>query len=219
MENIVKRPTFKPHYDNYIDGKFVAPVKGVYFDNISPIDGKVFTKAARSSKEDVELALDAAHEAFKTWSKSSPTYRSNILLKIAQKIEDNLEYLATVETIDNGKAIRETLAADLPLVVDHFRYFAGVIRADEGSIAEHDEHTVSIALHEPIGVVAQIDSMEFPFVNGHLENSASTSCRLLYSCKTSRTNPCFHYSFNGTDRRPLASGRTQCGKWLWHRGR
>ncbi|RZL31758.1 MAG: aldehyde dehydrogenase family protein, partial [Pedobacter sp.] len=98
MENLISKPSFKPHYDNFIGGKFVPPVKGVYFDNISPIDGKVFTKAARSSKEDVELALDAAHEAFKTWSKSAATYRSNILLKIAQKIEDNLEYLATVET-------------------------------------------------------------------------------------------------------------------------
>ncbi|MGY0040332.1 aldehyde dehydrogenase family protein [Pedobacter sp. NJ-S-72] len=128
------------------------------------VDGKVFTKAARSSKEDVKLALDAAHEAFKTWSKSSPTYRSNILLKVAQRIEDNLTYLATVETIDNGKAIRETLAADLPLVVDHFRYFAGIIRGEEGTIAEHDEHTVSIVLHEPIGVVAQIIPWNFPLL-------------------------------------------------------
>jgi len=164
MENLLKRPTFKPHYDNYIGGKFVPPVKGVYFDNISPIDGKVFTKAARSGKEDIDLALDAAHEAFKTWSKSSPTYRSNILLKIADKIEANLEYLAIVETIENGKAVRETLAADLPLIVDHFRYFAGAIRADEGTISEHDEHTVSIALHEPIGVVGQIVPWNFPLL-------------------------------------------------------
>nr|WP_199079550.1 aldehyde dehydrogenase family protein [Pedobacter sp. ASV19] len=164
MEQLVKRPTFKSHYDNYIGGKFVAPVKGVYFDNISPIDGKVFTKAARSSKEDVELALDAAHLAFKTWGKSAPAYRSTLLLQVAQKIEDNLEYLAAVETIDNGKAIRETLAADLPLVVDHFRYFAGVIRAEEGTISEHDENTVSIALNEPIGVVAQIIPWNFPLL-------------------------------------------------------
>ncbi|QNK62173.1 aldehyde dehydrogenase [Pedobacter sp. PAMC26386] len=160
----MERPVFKSHYDNFIGGKFVPPVKGIYFDNISPVDGKAFTKAARSSKEDVDLALDAAHKAFKSWSKSSPTYRSNILLKVAQKIEDNLTYLATVETIDNGKAIRETLAADLPLVVDHFRYFAGVIRGEEGTIAEHDEHTVSIVLHEPIGVVAQIIPWNFPLL-------------------------------------------------------
>ncbi len=164
MENLATKPTFKNKYDNYIGGKFVAPVKGEYFDNISPIDGKVFTKAARSTKEDIELALDAAHAAFPSWSKLSVTNRSNILLKIAQVIEDNLEYLATVETIDNGKAIRETRAADLPLVVDHFRYFAGVIRAEEGTIAEHDETTVSIVLHEPLGVVGQIIPWNFPLL-------------------------------------------------------
>ena len=158
------RPSFKSQYDNFIGGKFVAPVKGQYFENSSPIDGKVFTKAARSTKEDVELALDAAHAAFPSWSKTSPTNRSNLLLRIAQVIEDNLEYLATVETIDNGKAIRETRAADLPLVIDHFRYFAGVIRAEEGTIAEHDEHTVSIVLHEPLGVVGQIIPWNFPLL-------------------------------------------------------
>jgi len=161
---LAQRPAFKVQYENYIGGKFVPPVKGEYFDNLSPIDGKVFTKAARSGKEDIELALDAAHEAFKTWGKSAATYRSNIMLKIAQVIEDNLEYLAVVEAIDNGKAIRETRAADLPLCVDHFRYFAGVIRAEEGGISEHDENTVSINLHEPLGVVAQIIPWNFPLL-------------------------------------------------------
>ncbi len=164
MQKQATRPVFKTRYDNYIGGKFVAPVKGEYFDNVSPIDGKVFTQAARSGKEDIELALDAAHAAFPTWSKTAPTYRSNLMLKIAQVIEDNLEYLATVETIDNGKAIRETRAADLPLVVDHFRYFAGVIRAEEGTLSEHDEHTVSINLHEPLGVVVQIIPLNFPLL-------------------------------------------------------
>lgn len=160
----MNKPEFKSQYENFIGGKFVAPVNGEYFDNISPIDGKVVTKAARSGKEDIELALDAAHEAFKTWSKTSATHRSNILLKIADIIEANLEYLATVETIDNGKAIRETRAADLPLCVDHFRYFAGVIRAEEGSIAEHDEFTTSIVVHEPLGVVGQIIPWNFPLL-------------------------------------------------------
>ncbi|MFM1998695.1 MAG: hypothetical protein RL204_642 [Bacteroidota bacterium] len=164
MENLAKRPSFKAKYDNYIGGKFVPPVKGEYFDNVSPVDGKVFTQAARSTKEDIELALDAAHAAFPAWSKSAATYRSNILLKVAQIIEDNLEYLATVETIDNGKPIRETRAADLPLVVDHFRYFAGVLRAEEGTISEHDEFTVSINLHEPLGVVGQIIPWNFPLL-------------------------------------------------------
>ena len=164
MSNLANRPTFKSHYDNFIGGKFVPPVKGNYFENISPIDGKLIANAARSTAEDIELALDAAHEAFKSWSKTSATTRSNILLKIADVMEANLEYLATVETIDNGKAIRETRAADLPLCIDHFRYFAGVIRSEEGTISEHDEHTVSINLHEPLGVVGQIIPWNFPLL-------------------------------------------------------
>lgn len=160
----VTRPDFKEKYGNFIGGKFVEPVKGGYFDNVSPIDGKVFTKAARSTQEDIDLALDAAHQAFPTWSKTSATERSNMLLKIAQVMEDNLEYLATLETIDNGKPIREARAADIPYCIDHFRYFAGVIRADEGSISEHDQHTVSIVLHEPVGVVGEIIPWNFPML-------------------------------------------------------
>jgi aldehyde dehydrogenase len=164
MNKILEKPEFKSHYDNYINGQFVAPVKGKYFDNISPIDGKVFTKAAHSTTEDLNLAVNAAAEAFKTWSKTSATERSNILNKIAQRIEDNLEYIAKVETIDNGKAVRETLNADIPLAVDHFRYFAGVIRAEEGSLTELDNDTVSLIVHEPIGVVAQIIPWNFPLL-------------------------------------------------------
>ena len=164
MSNTVKRPDFKAKYDNYIGGKFTAPIKGNYFDVVSPIYGKVFTQAAHSTKEDIEFAVDTAHEAFKTWEKTSVTERSILLNKIAQKIEDNLEYLAAVETVDNGKPIRETLAADMPLVVDHLRYFAGVIRAEESSIAELDSNTVSIALSEPLGVVAQIIPWNFPIL-------------------------------------------------------
>ncbi len=162
--NITARPQFKSKYDHYIGGKWVAPSSGEYFDNASPIDGKVFTQAARGNAADIEKAIDAAAEAFKTWSKTGAAQRSNILLKIAQVIEDNLEYLAVVETIDNGKALRETRAADLPLVVDHFRYFAGVIRSEEGSISEHDETTVSVNLHEPIGIVGQIIPWNFPLL-------------------------------------------------------
>ena len=164
MSKITERPKFQEKYDNFIGGKFVPPVKGEYFDNISPIDGKAFTKVARSTKEDIDLAIDSAEEAFKTWGKSSPAYRSKVLNQIADIMEANLEYLATVETIDNGKALRETMAADLPLCIDHFRYFAGVIRAEEGTISEHDEHTVSICLHEPLGVVGQIIPWNFPLL-------------------------------------------------------
>lgn len=157
-------PEFKSHYNNFIGGKWTPPVNGKYFDNISPLTGKAFTKAAHSSKEDIELAVDAAHEAFKIWSKTSATERSIILNKIADRLEENLDYLATVETIDNGKAIRETLNADIPLAIDHFRYFAGVIRAEEGSATELNEDTLSLIINEPIGVVAQIIPWNFPIL-------------------------------------------------------
>lgn len=160
----VKRPDFKSHYDHFIGGKWVASSNGEYFDNISPIDGKAFTKAARGNKEDVNKALDAAHKAFPIWSKTGAAERSRVLLKIADIMEDNLELLARVETVDNGKALRETRAADLPLCVDHFRYFAGVIRGDESTISEHDENTVSINLQEPLGVVGQIIPWNFPLL-------------------------------------------------------
>jgi len=162
--NLAARPKFKEHYDNFINNQWVAPIKGEYFESISPVDGNTFTKVARSTKEDIELALDAAHEAFKTWSKASATEKSNVLLKIADIMEKNLDYLAAIETIDNGKPIRETKAADLPLAIDHFRYFAGVIRAEEGSASELDATTVSINIHEPIGVVGQIIPWNFPLL-------------------------------------------------------
>lgn len=157
-------PKFKEQYNNFIGGEWVAPKGGEYFDVISPVDGKVFTKVARSQAEDIEIALDAAHKAAKTWSKSSATERSNILWKIADRIEQNLEMLARVETWDNGKPIRETMAADLPLAIDHFRYFAGVIRAETGEATELDANTLSINIKEPLGVVAQIIPWNFPLL-------------------------------------------------------
>ena len=163
-ENAVARPPFKAKYDHFIGGQWVAPSSGQYFDNISPIDGKVFTQAARGNKEDIDKALDAAHIAFKSWSKTSAQERARVLLAIADCMEKNLELLARVETIDNGKAIRETRAADLPLCVDHFRYFAGAIRSDESSMSEHDEFTISINLQEPLGVVGQIIPWNFPLL-------------------------------------------------------
>lgn len=148
--------TFKSVYDNYIDGKFVPPVNGQYFPNVSPVTGEVYCEVARSSNADIDLALDAAHAAKASWGKTSVTARSNILLKIADRIETNLEYLALVETWDNGKPIRESINADLVLVVDHFRYFAGCIRAQEGGISEIDEKTVAYHFHEPLGVVGVV---------------------------------------------------------------
>jgi aldehyde dehydrogenase len=155
---------YKAKYDNFIGGKWVAPVKGEYFDVITPINGKPYTKAARSTAEDVERALDAAHAAADKWGKTSPTERSTLLLKIADRIEANLETLAYAETVDNGKPIRETLAADVPLSADHFRYFAGCLRAQEGGISEIDENTAAYHFHEPLGVVGQIIPWNFPLL-------------------------------------------------------
>lgn len=155
---------FKSQYENFIGGEWVAPVKGEYFDDISPVDGKVFTKVADSTSEDVELALDAAHKAKDAWAKTSPMERSNVLLKIADRLDEHLELLAVAETWENGKPVRETLEADIPLAIDHFRYFAGCIRAQEGGVSEIDHDTVAYHYHEPLGVVGQIIPWNFPIL-------------------------------------------------------
>lgn len=155
---------FKPRYDNFIGGNWCPPVEGQYFSVVSPVNAKVYTEVARSSAQDIELAIDAAHRAAGAWAKTSVAERAHCLLKIADEIEANLEYLAIAETWGNGKPIRETLAADLPLTVDHFRYFAGVIRAEESGMAELDEKTVSYHLREPLGVVGQIIPWNFPLL-------------------------------------------------------
>ncbi len=155
---------FNERYENYIGGQWVAPVKGQYFDNVSPVNGRVFCQIPRSSAEDIDLALDAAHRAAPTWGKTSAAERGNLLLKIADRIEQNLEALAVAETWDNGKAVRETLNADIPLAVDHFRYFAGCIRAQEGTAADIDANTVAYHFHEPLGVVGQIIPWNFPIL-------------------------------------------------------
>lgn len=156
--------SFKPRYENFIGGEWVAPVKGQYFENITPVTGEVICEVPRSFAEDVELALDAAHKARDAWGRTSVTERSNILLKIADRIEANLEMLAVAETWDNGKAVRETINADIPLAADHFRYFAGCIRAQEGTMGEIDETTVAYHFHEPLGVVGQIIPWNFPIL-------------------------------------------------------
>jgi aldehyde dehydrogenase len=156
--------TFKSRYDNYINGEFVPPIDGRYFENPSPVTGQVFCEAARSGAADIEKALDAAHAASETWNKTSPAERSAILNKIADRMEANLEMLAVAETWDNGKPVRETLIADLPLAIDHFRYFAGAIRAQEGTIATIDEQTIAYHFYEPLGVVGQIIPWNFPIL-------------------------------------------------------
>ncbi|HCH70209.1 MAG TPA: aldehyde dehydrogenase [Colwellia sp.] len=156
--------TFKSRYENFIGGQWVAPVKGNYFTNTTPITGEVICEIPRSSAEDIELALDAAHAAKAAWGKTSVQERSNILLQIADLIEENLEVLAVAETWDNGKPVRETLNADIPLSVDHFRYYAGCIRAQEGTLSQIDDDTVAYHFHEPIGVVGQIIPWNFPML-------------------------------------------------------
>ena len=159
-----ERVSFLSRYGNYIGGKWVAPASGQYFENITPITGKTFCEIPRSNAQDIERALDAAHAARESWGKTSPTQRAIILNQIAQRMEDNLDILALAETWDNGKPIRETTAADIPLAIDHWRYFAGCIRAQEGTISEIDHDTVAYHFHEPLGVVGQIIPWNFPIL-------------------------------------------------------
>src|SRR5499425_1658198 len=156
--------SYLPRYDHWIGGEFAPPALGRYFENATPVTGQVFCEVARGTAEDVERALDAAHGAAPAWGRTSAAERAEVLNKIADRMADTLEALAVAETWDNGKPVRETLAADLPLAIDHFRYFAGVIRAQEGSLAELDDNTVAYHFHEPLGVVGQIIPWNFPIL-------------------------------------------------------
>ena len=164
LDKFAGQTLIRDRYDNYIGGQWTAPAKGQYFDNISPVTGQVVCQVARGTAEDIEAALDAAHAAKDAWGKMSSTERSNILLKIADRMEANLEAIAVAETWENGKPVRETLAADIPLAIDHFRYFAGAIRAQEGTLGEINDDMVAYHFHEPLGVVAQIIPWNFPIL-------------------------------------------------------
>src|SRR5665648_117938 len=164
IETLNARVALRPRYDNFIGGKWVPPVAGEYFENLSPITGKPVCQIARSQAADIELALDAAHKAKDAWGMQSPAQRATILNKIADRMEENLELIATVETIDNGKPIRESRLADIPLAIDHFRYFAACLRAQEGSLSEIDHDTIAYHFHEPLGVVGQIIPWNFPIL-------------------------------------------------------
>jgi aldehyde dehydrogenase len=164
IQEIENKTPIRNRYDNFIGGAWTAPAKGSYFVNVSPINGQPLCEIARSTAEDVDKALDAAHKAQAHWGKTSPAARAEILNKVADRMEQNLRVLALAETLDNGKPIRETLAADIPLAIDHFRYFAGCVRAQEGSISEIDENTVAYHYHEPLGVVGQIIPWNFPIL-------------------------------------------------------
>src|SRR6201996_6348287 len=164
LDSISKQVLIKPRYGNFIGGKFVDPVDGRYFDNPSPVTGAKLCEIARSTAKDIELALDAAHKAKDAWGRTPPAERARLLNKIADRMEAKAELLALVETLDNGKPIRETTYADIPLCIDHWRYFAGAIRAQEGSISEIDHDTVAYHFHEPLGVVGQIIPWNFPIL-------------------------------------------------------
>ncbi len=164
LKDVAQHIAIRPHYDNYIGGRWTPAVQGRTFDNLSPINGQVICTIARSSAEDVELALNAAHAAREAWGRASPAERARVLLRIADRMEEKLDLLAMVETIDNGKPLRETTLADLPLAIDHFRYFAGCIRAQEGTSSQIDEDTVAYHFHEPLGVVGQIIPWNFPIL-------------------------------------------------------
>ena len=164
IETLNARVAVRTRYDNFIGGDWVAPVDGRYFDNISPVTGKSVCQIARSQAADIDLALDAAHKAREAWANTAPAERAKLLNKIADRMEENLQLLAAVETIDNGKPIRETTAADVPLAIDHFRYFASCVRAQEGALSEIDHDTVAYHFHEPLGVVGQIIPWNFPLL-------------------------------------------------------
>ncbi|MCM3552751.1 aldehyde dehydrogenase family protein [Micrococcus luteus] len=157
---------FKSRYEHFIGGEWTPPVKGQYFENVTPVTGKVFCEVARGTAEDIDVALDAAWKAAPAWGATSAAERALVLHRIADRMEENLEMLAVAETWDNGKAVRETLNADLPLAIDHFRYFAGAIRAQEGGLSQVDEDTVAYHFHEPLGVVGQIIPWNFPLLMG-----------------------------------------------------
>ncbi|MCH4023375.1 MAG: aldehyde dehydrogenase family protein [Acetobacter sp.] len=186
---IIQDPPFKPRYENYIGGEWKAPVKGEYMKNISPVDGRTLCEVPQSSADDIELALDAAHKAFKTWAHTSIAERSNILLKAADRMEANLDLLARAETWDNGKPIRETLNADIPLAIDHFRYFAGCIRAQEGGISEINGETIAYHFHEPLGVVGQIIPWNFPLLMGAWKLAPALAAGNCVVMKPAETTP------------------------------
>ncbi len=155
---------YRARYGHYIGGEWVEPIKGQYFENISPVNGKPFCEVGRGTVEDIDRAVDVAWQAFQGWKKTSPTQRANLLNKIADRMEQHLESIAVAETWENGKPVRETLAADIPLAIDHFRYFAGALRAQEGGLSQLDENTVAYHFHEPLGVVGQIIPWNFPIL-------------------------------------------------------
>ena len=200
---------FHARYDNYIGGEWVAPAQGRYFENPTPVTGQTFCEVARSDEADIERALDAAHAAAPAWGKTSPAERAVILNKIADRIEENLESLAVAEIWDNGKPIRETLNADIPLAIDHFRYFAGAIRAQEGSLSQIDEDTVAYHFHEPLGVVGQIIPWNFPILMAIWKLAPALAAGNAIVLKPAEQTPVSILLPHVADRRPAPARRAQ----------
>ena len=200
---------FKKRYGNYIGGEWVPPTNGQYFENITPITGRTFCEVPRSTAEDIERALDAAHAAKVAWGKTSPTERANILNKVADRMEQNLELLANAETWDNGKPLRETMAADIPLAIDHFRYFAGCVRGQEGGISEIDDSTYAYHFHEPLGVVGQIIPWNFPILMAVWKLAPGAGRGQLRGAQAGRADAGVDPGAGRADRRPAAQGRAQ----------
>ena len=189
----------KARYDNFIGGEWVAPADGEYYQNLTPVTGQLLCEVASSGKRDIDLALDAAHKVKDKWEQTSVQDRAAILFKIADRMEQNLELLATAETWDNGKPIRETSAADVPLAIDHFRYFASCIRAQEGGISEIDSETVAYHFHEPLGVVGDYP-VELPAADGELENGSRSGGGQLCGAETRTSYSAFCTAANGNRR-------------------
>lgn len=203
------RIDIKPQYDNFIDGRWQKPADGEYFDNLTPVTGQLLTRNARSKERDIEMALDAAHRAAPKWAATAPAERARMLLRIADAMEANLERLATAETWDNGKPIREARAADIPLAIDHFRYFASAIRSQEGGLSEIDHDTVAYHFNEPLGVVGQIIPWNFPILMAAWKLApalAAGNCVVL----AGRADAAGHHAAGRAGRRHPAAGSAQC---------
>ena len=219
IERVKAKIHIRSRYDNFIGGQWVPPVKGQYFENPTPINGQVVCEIARSTAEDIELALDAAHAAKNAWGKTSPAERAAVLNKIADRMEAQSSRSRLVETIDNGKPIRETMAADLPLAIDHFRYFAGCLRAQEGSLSEIDDTTVAYHFHEPLGVVGQIIPWNFPLLMACWKLAPALAAGNCVVLKPAEQTPMEHHGADGPHRRPAAARRPQRRQRLRRRGR
>ena len=211
IETLNARVALRPRYDNFIGGKWVAPVDGQYFDNISPITGKPVCQIARSQAADIELALDAAHKAKDAWGKTAPAKRAAILNKIADRMEENLKVLAAVETIDNGKPIRETTFADIPLAIDHFRYFAACIRAQEGSLSEIDHDTVAYHYPRAARRGRPDHPVELPDPDGDVEARAGSRRRQLRGAEAGRADADVDHGADGP--RSAICCRPACSTW------